>query len=350
MYSEGVTSYNLLVGAIVITVVLLVLQWLTSLASRMPSRWHALTYVPSALLLTMLTNMDRDTIAHFSLGAWVWVAPTVLVTYVLLVLIIRHVDRDASVYSMDVKSQIYTNFIVLFVLILTIGAVPKSTDVYHYELKTERLLLEGDYEAAAKVGEKSLRTSLRLTQLRMYALSKQGLLAERLFEYPQLDGSKGLLDLGDTLVPHRFDLQKICAHLGAYCTPSVKNAYRYYQLLLADSVAHPRAADYYLCSLLLDKKLDTFLQRLPHYYSVTDSLGESQLPKAYREALLLGKHVKYRVEGQAETENHFKAYQAAKAQYPNLTERINRLHREYGDTYWWYYDFSDIAKGELERR
>ena len=83
-------------------------------------------------------------------------------------------------------------------LILVLGFVPQSSDVYHYEVKVERLILDGDYEEASRVGERSLASSARLTQLRMYALSQQGLLAERIFEYPQYDGARGLLDVRRT--------------------------------------------------------------------------------------------------------------------------------------------------------
>ena len=204
VYSKGVTTYNIFIGAVIITVVLQIIQWIVSMLSRLPSRWHALSYVPSLLLLAILTDVNQEAMLHFSFGAWVWVAPIVLVVYIALVIIAKVVDADFENYAIDIKSQIYPNFIILFLLILCVGAIPQSTDVYHFELKTERLILEGDYEAASNVGERSLRTSPRLTQLRMYALSKQGLLAERLFEYPQYYGSLGLLDVTDTLDYYRF--------------------------------------------------------------------------------------------------------------------------------------------------
>ena len=45
----------------------------------------------------------------------------------------------------------------------------------------------------------------------------------------------------------------------------------------------------------------------------------------------------------------FRDYTERKAEFTDATERINRTHREYGNTYWWYYDFSHLAKGELQQ-
>ena len=345
VYSKGVTSYDILIGAIIITVILQIVQWIVSMLSRLPSRAHALSYLPSMLLLAMLTDVNEEAIEHFSFGAWVWVTPCILVAYILLVIFVKKVDHDNSVDSRGIKSQIYPNFVILFLLILCVGVIPQTTDVYHYELKTERLILAKDYEGAAAVGKKSLRATARLTQLRMYALSKQDLLAENLFDYPQYYGSKGLLDIADTSSLERFTTQDICFHLGAFCGKSIQTADRYYRLMLGDSICNQHTADYYLCSLLLDKKLPEFLRQLPRYYDLSDSIAYESLPRAYREALLqTGKKTDF------DTDARFRDYNELKASLKDETERINKTHREFGNTYWWYYDYSHLAKGELQKR
>lgn len=361
VYSGGATTYHLLIGAVIITAVLQIVQWIVSLALRLPSRFHALSYLPSMLMLAIITDMNEATMSNFSFGAWKWIAPLIIVIYVICVSVIKRIAINDE-QSDSFKTQLYPNYIILFVLILITGAIPQSTDVYHYELKTERLILEEDYEAATKVGEQSLRATPRLTQLRMYALSEQGQLAERLFEYPQHYGSKGLLDVTDTLSIYRFNTKRICAYLGAYCGKSVHSASRYYELVFADSLWNQHTIDYYLCSLLLDKKLKEFQQQLPHYYDLSDSIPNAynQLPKAYREALLLiGNHADA-LQGKFVIGNDtlatftdtdmiqsFNAYNEMKADVADLTERINRTHRTFGKTYWWYFDYSNLAKGEL---
>lgn len=353
VYSKGVTSYNLLIGAIVITVVLQVIQWVVSLLTHLPSKCHALTYLPSLLLLAILTDVNKEAIAHFSFGAWLWIAPTVLVVYVLLVILLKKSFADDL--SSDIKSQIYPNFIILFFLMLGVGAIPQTTDVYHYELKTERLLLAKDYEGAAAVGETSLAASARLTQLRMYALSKQGLLAERLFDYPQYYGSRGLLDVADTSALQRFTTQDICLHLGALCGKSIHSTDRYMQLLLsADTLCNQHTADYYLCGLLLDKKLKEFARELPRYYNLSDTVAGAydRLPRAYREALLQLSKKSEALEGKLvvggdslatlsdfDMVARFRDYQELKSTLKDKTERMNQTHRQFGHTFWWYYDY-----------
>lgn len=365
VYSKGVTSYDVLIGAIVITVVLQVIQWIVALLSHLPSRWHALSYLPSMLMLAMLTDVNRGTIEHFSFGGWTWGAPILLLIYIFLVIIVRRVDANTSVYMSGIKSQIYPNFIILFFLMLGTGAIPQSTDVYHYELKAERLILAKDYKGAAAVGKISLRTSARLTQLRMYALSKQGLLPECIFDYPQYYGSDGLLNIADTSSLERFTSRDICFHLGAFPGKTVRNAARYYKIVLGDSIYNQHTVDYYLCSLLLDKNLKEFCRQLPSYYNLSDSCvgAYDSLPRAYREALLQQGERSFALQGEIvigtdtlatlsdnEMVGRFRDYNELKNSLKDTTERINRTHREYGNTYWWYYDYSHLATGELEKK
>ncbi|MBR6035621.1 MAG: hypothetical protein IKP41_01505 [Bacteroidaceae bacterium] len=366
VYSHGVTSYNILIGAIIITVVLQIFQWIVSLLSRLPARWHAFSYMPSMLLLAILSDVNKEAIAHFSFGAWLWIAPVLMVVYVLIVILLHNLCTFNSDSTYNIKSQIYPNFIILFFLMLTVGAIPQTTDVYHYELKAERLILDKDYAAAAAVGETSLRASARLTQLRMYALSKEGQLAERLFDYPQYYGSRGLLDVADTSSLQRFTTQDICLHLGALCGKSIHSTDRYMQLLLAaDSLCNQHTADYYLCGLLLDKKLKEFQRELPRHYNLSDSIvgAYDKLPRAYREALYLIGKPSEALDGKIVVKDdtlavlsdfdmlaRFRDYNELKASLTDETERINRTHREFGNTYWWYYDYSHLSTGELAPR
>lgn len=364
VYSQGITTYNVLIGALIISIILQVVQWIVCTLSRLPARWHALSYLPSMLFLTILTDVDRDSIHQFSFGAWLWIVPLVLVVYVIAVVVIRCFSTYENSEFRDLRSLLYPNYIILFCLILAVGSIPQSTDVYHYELKAERLILEKDYEGALRVGKGALRSSARLTQLRMYALSKQGQLAERMFDYPQHYGSQGLLDVTDTLSDYRFDIGNICFHLGAFCGKSIHTTQRYYELVLADSIWNKHTADYYLCSLLLDKRLKEFLQVLPHYYNLADSIPNAYdyLPRAYREALLLVSPLNEAQQGKIVVGTdtlatlsdtvliqRFRDYCTTKICILNLVERINKTHRLFGNTYWWYYDYSQQACGELKK-
>ena len=135
VFSKGITSYNILIGAIIITVILQILQWLVSLLSRLPSRCHALSYLPSMLLLAMVTDLNQEAIAHFSFGDWLWVTPCILMAYILLILLVKKLNHDESVERQDIKSQIYPNFILLFLISrVQMEAGHGSQDV-HTEMK-----------------------------------------------------------------------------------------------------------------------------------------------------------------------------------------------------------------------
>lgn len=81
-------------------------------------------------------------------------------------------------------------------------------------LKAERYLVEGQDSLALQVGAKSLQTDRSLTAMRVFALSRENLLGEKLFDFPQYNGSQGLLpSLSDTTYAHDWT-KALYKHLG----------------------------------------------------------------------------------------------------------------------------------------
>ena len=70
--SGGLTHYDRLVGAVIITAALFLLQVIVNRATKIHKRFHALTYVPSMLLLAMLTNISQTIDNGVSLGHIIW--------------------------------------------------------------------------------------------------------------------------------------------------------------------------------------------------------------------------------------------------------------------------------------
>ena len=75
----------------------------------------------------------------------------------------------------------YVLFAVLMLLTVFIG---NSDKIFHYRLKIERELLANRPLDALPEGKKMAEADSSLTSLRIFALSKAGLLGEKLFEYP----------------------------------------------------------------------------------------------------------------------------------------------------------------------
>lgn len=337
--SNGLTSYSIVGGALIITLVLVLMQWVVSLVVRMPNKFYALTYVPSFLALAMLSDMDQNLEGDFIWGMWKWLLPLILVLWLISVFVIKSSDDTDSNFSRSFPALLWPNYLVMLVMVCLCGFVPKTKDCQQYELRVERLLEAKDYEEAAAVATKSLIASPRLTQMRMYALLKQGLLADSMFSYPQIHGTKGLLDISDTVRNCRFGTRNIEAALGHYAGKGIRTSKRYLEILKADSLATDNSKQYMLCYYLLEKNLDDFNAYLHKVYGDTIT---AELPRYYQEADII-QHPEYRVDSLPIYINkvyveRYQAYQAMKDTIADDVERRNYTRRNYGDTYYWYFE------------
>lgn len=378
VYSNGLTTYSILFGAIILTVVLLIVGRVMNILFHYPSELYVLSYLPSFLLLSVITSVNIDAFRDFTFGEWIWVFPLVLVVYFILILLIipklEHFKRKSS--NNYFTKLIWKNSLIFLLLSLLTASVSNTNNVIYYELKAERLILNGKYDDVLEVGANSLETSRRLTELRMYALAKTGRLCDDLFDYPQYYGVDGLLDISDTTESYyRFSSKNICKSMGAYCDKSVKSSGRYLQLMkekfsiVDDFVLDTLSNDslignlckkcyirnkkiidsYYLAYLLLDKNLDGVLRYFDNKYVFGDSL-----PQAVKEALLLSKSFEFKDSlisdtcyyslADTSTVVKFIDYKLVSDTINDSTERRNRLRRKFGDTFWWYYDYSSITE------
>lgn len=378
VYSNGLTTYSILFGAIILTVVLLIVSRVMNILFHYPSDLYVLSYLPSFLLLSVITSVNIDAFRDFTFGEWIWVFPLVLVVYFILILLIipklEHYKRKSS--NNYFTKLIWKNSLIFLLLSLLTASVSNTNNVIYYELKAERLILNGKFDDVLEVGAKSLETSRRLTELRMYALAKTGRLCDDLFDYPQYYGVDGLLDISDTTESYyRFSSKNICKSMGAYCDKSVKSSGRYLQLMkekfsiVDDFVLDTLSNDslignlckkcyirnkkiidsYYLAYLLLDKNLDGVLRYFDNKYVFGDIL-----PQAVKEALLLSKSFEFKDSlisdtcyyslADTATVVKFIDYKLVSDTINDSTERRNRLRRKFGDTFWWYYDYSSITE------
>ena len=123
---------------------------------------------------------------------------------------------------------------------------------------------------------------------------------------------------------------------------------------------------------LLKDDLKSFANELPKFYrfvtiaGVNDSLppiAADSLPRAYREALLISGNPDYAHDGKvvigsdtiarftdAEFLSSYNDYCYLKATLTDEKECLNRSHRMYGNTFWWYHDFGKKAHGSLSPR
>ena len=75
--SGGKTHYDRTIGAVICTAVLFLLQLLIYALTRLSGTFHALTYLPSMLLLSFISSTSHP----FSWGAWPWAGPALLIVW-----------------------------------------------------------------------------------------------------------------------------------------------------------------------------------------------------------------------------------------------------------------------------
>lgn len=337
--SGGQTHYNRFVGAVLITAALFLLQLIVYVVTRLQKRSHALTYLPSMLLLAAVSDVNTDIDSGFSFRAWWWVAPLVLALWLVMVVGARAIqpyeeERFGGLFS----RRIWINLLTMALMMLGVGLAANGNAVFHYRASAETALIEGDYEKALLAGRRSLETDASLTALRAYALSRRGELGERLFSYPVAGTGADLLLLGSEARFVRFPADSLYRHLGARPRQGM-SADRYLRNLNLGGQATDAAGDYVLCGHLLNRNLDAFVREVTHYYNIAEG---QQLPRHYREALVLYTHQRAHplfVYHDAVTDEDYDNLQQLEAEYADPEERKLQVMERYAGSYWYYFEY-----------
>lgn len=360
--SDGVTHYDHFIGAVICTGVLFALQLLVYAFVRLSHCTHALTYLPSMLLLAFVSSVSFP----FSWGWWPLAGPLLLVLWGWLVVQSRKLPSivEEGKHSEGYFSRsIWLNVLQMVTMMLFVAAVSNTNAIDHFKAHAEVALSQGDADEALRVGSRSRETDESLTMLRIFALAQKDELAERLFEYPvagsasdmlPLSGSKARLHLlADTVIWDYFGQrpdsmrtagQKLLGSgpftVGQYLD-SLEWGVRAMQLAaLRDSLGltqNTAYRDYRLVGYLIDRQLDSFAVSLPRYYAADEAL-----PRHYREALVLYRQQHHRHDTLAyhadvATEQLWREFAHYDSLYANSRERRVRVEDHLRGTYWYYY-------------
>lgn len=379
--SNGLTQYQPLVGAVLITAVLQLLQIVIYAIARLKKRSHALTYLPSMLILGILTDVDDAAADSVSLGSWYWLFPLLLVLWAgvtFLAKAMQDIEPDNEPAGL-LSRPMWINLLTMSLFIIITCSIGNTNDVLHYRMRMENMMLRGEFsERLLDTGRRSLESDANLQMLRMYALSRQGLLGERLFEYPVSGTSSVMLPVEGRADFAMYPADSLYRYLGAYPARGM-TCLRYLQLLQQrDSAVNRPVADYQLCGLLLDKRIDDFALALSQLYSIGDTLqigdipqsgttplsgtsslsGTTQqsgtthlssnaLPRYYREALILYNHLRSHpriVFHDSVMDEDWANLQELESRYPDPTARKYNVMDQYLGTYWYYYEYGDSGE------
>ncbi len=332
--SGGRTHYSPFAGALILTFVLWLIRWGISALICLRGWMQALTYFPSCLLLGILTDVDRNMLLGGGIwGDWMWLLPLLLILFIGL----SYVLRKCFLSEADLPVLACSNLSILTLLCLMSVCIGNTDVNFHHELAVEKAIRTKDYDAARRVGVKSLETTRTLTALRHHALALDGSLGEYLFTYPQHYGAEGLLLPPQSKETLRLNADSLYQYLGVkpYAT---EDALEYLERICVRGEGKYTALEYYLSALLLGKQLDRFISAFDAYHG----FEQDTLPRYYREALTLYQHAHptYAPEQTDSVMAHrLNEYLLRKEAFTNPREEKNRMRREYGDTFWWYYDY-----------
>ena len=335
--AQGKTVYAPWMSAVLITVVLLVLRWAVNALVGLKGPLKALSYFPSCLLLGVLTDVGHNVYHGGGISdTWGWMLPLCLVLYVVLGWLLARAARLWLNPEMPDIWVVNSNFMTLLMLcFMTIG-IGNTNVHFHHELQVEEALRKQDYGRALQVAEKTMDPSRNLTALRAYAMSRQGTMGEDLFRYPQLYGAAGLLMGTSDEKALRLNADSLSVYLGA--KPALgEPALTFFRRICEEESGNYTTLDYYLSALLLEKKLDEFVRAFDELYTVRDSI-----PYYYRQALFLDS----KMHSSAATDSADVALEELWGKYLQKQQELsgqrgeaNRMRREFGDTYWWYYQY-----------
>jgi hypothetical protein len=331
--AQGVTSNNTLITAIIITLLLGGLQHLLNRVGRLHGRFEAISYLPSCVLLALMTKVD----SYLSYSLWQWLVTLVVVAavYLFMVWIERNTLDTRETRALCVLTPNLGAMAVLFVFT---GWYSNDSTARQMELAAWKYVHEGNYQKVLSVGARSIETNVNLTALRSLALAKTGRLGDNLFAYPQCYGS-------DVLLMNRYKVQ----------TPSYGSK-AYYQSLGASPYGGEKAADFYkrlmaqypdveeyrdlyVAALLLAKNLKDFISVVTQ-----PSTQLTNAPIHYQEALIIynEQHPFEPISFSADSvivSCYHDYLTLREEQAANAETMRNLCHRHFGNTYWYYYDF-----------
>lgn len=334
--ATGKLDYNgYLVAAVISPLLTLLALWLNRIA-KFQREWTAMAYMPSALLLAFITDIDRSLyVGGWSSTSWIVIFSVAMFVYAALAFVLQRVlFEKIKNLAMSTNRMIWRNLILFVIMFCLAGTLSNGEENFKREALVASRYKGGDAEGALAVGYKSLDASRELTAMRAYILAKENSLGERLFEYPQLYGAEGLLPFAQQTSPLSPD--SVATLLGDTIKENENTLGYLRRLAYADTLALA-ARDYYLSALLLEKEVIEFEAELTR---MCGSYRADSLPKHYREALLLLKEFSSEYQLNLEDSvlnSKFRSLREVESKYDDALMRNNYVRKAFGRTYWWYF-------------
>lgn len=333
--SKGQTTNNTLVTASLITVLLMLLQYLLNRVGHLHGSYEAFSYLPSCVVLALITKVDNT--FSYSWIQWSVALLVTVVIYLLIVWIERNTLRQRDARFLE---RLSPNLGVLTVLFVFVGWYGNNAPASAMELAAWKYTHSGEYDKVLRVGKRSDDGNVRLAALRNLALAKTGQLGDRLFAYPQPYGSDGLLMNRYNVQTSEYGAEEFYAILGAQPYGGEQAAAFYKRMMQQSDSVYFR--DLYAAALLLNKDLDDFVPLTVDRTQPAAALADA--PMHYQEAwMIYNEQHPFTPVAFVPDSTIARRYQ----EYLDLREAYaddsivmgNLCKRKFGNTYWYYYDF-----------
>ncbi|MGI6218772.1 MAG: DUF6057 family protein [Bacteroidaceae bacterium] len=310
--------------ALVATLLLCSIQHLTRSCFNLGFRFLFISYIPALAGLYLFIDQDASSSGHNAIFLRHAVIAGILVL-LCLVRIGKYMLSGNETYSSDRSTVSFSSWAIgmLFFFtasFFTIGLFSPLKISTRNEIAMLRAVQNNDYNQVLQIDSNNPKPTLKMTQLRNYALLLKGELGNKLFHYPQNYGKAGI------------DTSFIARNVSA------KN--------LNSPVSDLQKCDIKLTEALLDKDLNQFISSLDDY---TPFYSAEQLPRHYREAYALYVYLhpeKPYVITDKELNDSFIDYLTIRnREAGNKDKQLSDLKKSpYYGSYWWYYDFIDTPK------
>lgn len=347
VWSGGKTRWNGMVGAVIITAVLYIIQVLVASLNTLPQRLYSLSFLPSMLLLAALASVNPESsVGIVLLTPYSWVA---LVGVIVSLIVIFALKGSSAVERPVVSSSLFSdvsmkNFALMALMMFVVVGFGNTDRTFHQRLRMERLVYTGQYDEALEVARKSDGSDASMTMFSAYALMRKGELGESMFEYPVVTSSEALLPMrkGNDIPcteQSRFlftSNERLWNNIGGVPAEEM-TVVDFLNLVQKRGIARRAVPEYILTAYLLDCDIKTFASEIGKYYDIT----KDPLPKHFREALVLYTHqhsqrvLTYHSSVlDADYEDFLKL---ERKKYSSTREKMNVLGNSYLGTYWYYF-------------
>lgn len=305
--SDGATHYEYHIGAVLLTVFLFLVQVGAAFIARLKGIFYCLTYFPSLIILTFLTDTPSCLVEAPASNTWLWQLPLMLALWGVAVWMARRYQSvEGEVRHGGLLNQLtFINVLILSLLLLIPCLMGNADRVFHQCIHQEFLITHAKYGEALKEGRAAQKQDKRQAMLNAYCLVRQGTLADSLFTLTIPQGMRTL-------------------------SPGAENGHFY---LLPDTTIWKRTKrfrDVLLANRLLARQLPQFATRLNNWYT-----RRTNLPTHFHEAVALCRltHPKLVKEFPIDSLDSM----LVDFQRLHDEQKTDSIRLKYHNTYWAYY-------------